>query len=323
MKKILFVGNLNVGSTFIDNDYKELQKYYEVKAYNPSLSTAEVIKLVRWCDVIFSWFANWRAVRPVLLNKLLRKKVIVVAGGYDCVYAPEISYGAWVKNPDRRVSKYLFEHADIVLPVSEYLKAELLEKMTPKKTQLIYNGVNTNAFYPQGDKVKNLVLTTCEINKSNLTRKGLTNFVETARYLPDVRFVVIGEFKDDSINYLRSIATENVTFLGRVDDKARLDWYQKAKVYAQLSYHEGFGVALVESMLCECIPVVSEKGALPEVAGEDAYITMYDSPEHAAMAIEVALTRDKKFAATFRKRALNNFSTEQRVKMLRWVIESA
>lgn len=323
MKKILFVGNLNVGSTFIDNDYKELKKHYEVKIYNPSLSTAEVIKLVRWCDVIFSWFANWRAIRPVLLNKLLRRKVIVVAGGFDCVYAPEINYGAWIKPVDKRVSQFLFNNADVVLPVSEYLKAELLEKMTPKKTQLVYNGVNTSDFYPQGDKVKNLVLTTCEINKSNLTRKGLTDFVKTAKFLPDVRFVIIGEFKDNSIAYLRSIATENVTFLGRVDDKARLDWYQKAKVYAQLSYHEGFGVALVESMLCECIPVVSEKGALPEVAGKRSFQTPYGSPSLAAITIQEALKSDRKFATYFRRRALNNFSTEQRVKMLRWVIESA
>ena len=323
MKKILFVGNLNVGSTFIDNDYKELQKHFDVRAYNPQSSIAETLKLVRWCDVVFSWFANWRAIRPVLAAQIIKRKVVVVAGGFDCVYAPEINYGAWIKNPDRRVSKYLFSHADVVLPVSEYLQAELLEKITPKKTQLIYNGVNTKKFYPQGAKEENLVLTTCEINKSNLTRKGLTDFVKTAKYLPGAKFVVIGEFKDGSIHTLRSMATKNVTFLGRVDDATLLHWYQKAKVYAQLSYHEGFGVALVESMLCECIPVVSTRGALPEVAGVDSFQTMYNSPSLAAIAIKEALKSDRKFGERFRRRALNNFSTEQRVKMLRWVIESA
>lgn len=320
MKKILFVGNLGKGSTFIDNDYKELQKHFEVKAYNPSLSTIEVFKLVRWCDVILSWFANWRAIRPVVAAKILKKKVIVIAGGYDCVYAPEINYGAWTRSIDKKISQFLFASADIVLPVSNYLKEELLAKITPKETEVVYNGVNVNKFYPQGKKINNLVVTTCGIYENNLKRKGLADFVRTARYLPDVRFVVMGAFKDDSIDYLRSIATENVEFLGYVDDKTLLHWYQKAKVYAQLSYHEGFGVAIVESMLCECIPVISTKGALPEVAGVNSYQTMYGSPPLAAMAIEKALTRNKKFAATFRQRALDNFSMEKRIKQLKRIL---
>lgn len=319
-KKILFVGNLGKGSTFIDNDYKELQKYYEVKAYNPRQPITKTVKLVQWCDVIFSWFANWRAVRPVSMTKIIKRKVIVVAGGFDCVYAPEINYGAWTRFPDKSISQFLFKNADIVLPVSGYLQKELLEKLTPKKTQLIYNGVNTDNFYPQGVKEENLVLTVGAVNKSNLTRKGLEDFVRTAEYLPNVRFVVVGEFKDDSINYLRRI-TNNVKFVGRVDDATLLHWYQKAKVYAQLSYHEGFGVAVAEAMLCECIPVVSEKGALPEVAGKNRYETPYGSPPLAAIAINRALHRDRKFAARFRERALNNFSTKQRVKMLRQVID--
>lgn len=70
---------------------------------------------------------------------------------------------------------------------------------------------------------------------------------------------------DDSIDYLKSIATPNVEFTGFVAEDELIKWYQKAKVYNQPSWHEGFGISVAEAILCECIPVVSDCGALPEV----------------------------------------------------------
>ena len=59
----------------------------------------------------------------------------------------------------------------------------------------------------------------------------------------------------------------DLDFTGYVDDEQLLQYYQKAKVYVQFSKHEGFGASVVEAMLCECVPLVSNKGSLPEVVG--------------------------------------------------------
>ena len=327
MKKILFVGSLN--SSFIRNDYEELKKYFEVRhceispILNPFkirtyLSMLETLKNVIWCDTVFSWFASWRMIIPTIFAQMLGRKKVVVAGGYDVVNAPEINYGAFARIPDRWTSKFIFRYADIVLPVSKYIQAELLEKLTPKETRLVYNGVNVAKFYPQGDKVDNTVITVSEINWGNLKRKGLEIFVRTASFLPRVNFIVIGEFKDDSIDYLKKIATNNVMFLGFVNDEDLLWWYQKAPVYAQLSYHEGFGLSVAEAMLCECIPIVSNKGALPEVTGTDG--VMYGSPYAAAMAIQEALKDDTLKGKVARYRVAFNFSLLDRIERLRMVL---
>ena len=318
MKKIFFVGNVGKRSTFIDNDYNGLQKHFEVRPFKNSLS--DIIRNVFWCDTVYGWFASWRMIYPTIFAKILRRKIVVVAGGYDVVNAPEINYGAWTKNPDRWISKFVFKHADLVLPVSKYIQNELLEKLPATNTKVIYNGVDTSKFYPQGGKSDNLVITVGDINWSNLKRKGIEDFVKTAKYLLDVQFVVIGKAIDDSIDYLMNIATLNVDFVGCVNDAELLAWYQRAKVYAQLSYHEGFGVSVVEAMLCGCIPVITDKGALREVTGHGAFLTSYNSPGISAAVIKEALKKEKNYGKRFTHRAVWNFSFKNRIKQLRWLL---
>lgn len=325
MKKIFFVGNVGKNSTFIDNDYRELKKHFLVK-YTPmqlyfKLNILKTFKNVLWCDTVYGWFASWRMIIPTIFAKILNKKIVVVAGGYDVVDAPEINYGAFARLPDRRISKFVFKHADLVLPVSRYMKNDLLEKMPVKEIQVVYNGVNIKKFYPQGAKDNNLVITVGEIIWRNLKRKGIEDFVRTAKYLPSVKFVVIGKHKDDSIDYLKNIASSNVKFTGYVDDEELLKWYQRAKVYAQLSYHEGFGLSVAESMLCECVPVMTNSGALPEVAGHWAYLTSYGLPGMSAAVIKEALKQDKDYGKRFRDRVLFNFSLEERIEKLRRILK--
>jgi len=90
-------------------------------------------------------------------------------------------------------------------------------------------------------------------------------------------------------------------------------------VYLQVSAHEGFGISLAEAMLCECIPVVTSKGALPEVAGESAFYVPFNDPKDTAKAIQEALSM--KSGKIFRKHILDNFSLKSREKQLRKIIE--
>jgi glycosyltransferase involved in cell wall biosynthesis len=328
-KKIFFVGSLD--SSFIRNDYEELQKFFDMKkceidpthnfkTFRFYHSVWEILKNVVWCDTVYSWFASWRAIFPTIFAKILGKKVVIIAGGYDVVNEPSINYGAWIKIPDRWVSKFLFKYADIVLPVSEYIQKELLEKVQPKETCLIYNGVKIEKFYPQGKKIDGLVITVGEVNWNNLKRKGIENFVKAAKYLPAANFFVIGRHRDDSIEYLKRIATPNVFFTGYVSSKELLWWYQRAKVYAQLSFHEGFGLSVAEAMLCECIPVTTSRGALPEVTGKQEYRAFYNYPAVSAWCIEKAL-KEKKTGMAYRHRIIEYFSLENRISALRKVLK--
>ena len=333
MKKILFVGSRI--SSFINNDYEGLKEYFEVRTnkipptINPKsrhfyASVYEIWNDVLWCDIVYSWFASWRAIIPMIFAKMLGKKVVVVAGGYDCVNNPEINYGAFTKKRDSQVSKFLFKNADIILPVSDSLQEEMFTNLAkydiyPKNVKRIYNGIDTDKWYPQGRKSP-FVLTVCELNKSNVKRKGLDYFLDAAAHSPEIEFVVVGEFKDEeTAKIVKSMATKNVFFTGFVTNEQLLSWYQRAKVYLQLSYHEGFGVSVVEAILCGCIPIVSDKGALPEVVGSKNIIVPYGSTGLTTTAIREAIY--KMHGARDRCRAYNKFSLKNRIKLIKEAIE--
>jgi len=57
------------------------------------------------------------------------------------------------------------------------------------------------------------------------------------------------------------------------DDMVRL--LNRSKHYLQLSYRESFGVAVVEAMACGCVPIVTDRGALPEVVGDAGFVVPF------------------------------------------------
>ena len=268
-----------------------------------------VSKAMRHCDVFFSWFANWHSLIGVHHAQRMNKRSIVVAGGYDVANCPEIGYGAVLNLKERYPSKKVLENADLILSVSKANQEQLLERATPQNHELIYNGV------PEYDvsniEKEKMAITVGAVNWENLKRKGLESFVLSAKYHPSVPFVLIGRWCDDSIDRLRSMATSNVIFTDYVTERELKDFYKQAKVYVQASYHESFGVALAEAMMHQCIPVVSFRYALPEVAGDTGYYVYGLNPKELADRIQNALNGAKTGEGA-REHILNNFTLAQR-----------
>ncbi|MGZ4849017.1 MAG: glycosyltransferase family 4 protein, partial [Halobacteriota archaeon] len=161
---------------------------------------------------------------------------------------------------------------------------------------------------------KNRVITVGVVSRSNLKRKGLETFVRSAAYLPDIEFILIGRFFDDSIRYLRSIASENVRFTGFLPESDLIKQYREAKVYVQVSAHEAFGASLAEAMACGCTPVVTDKGAIPEVVGDVGIYVPYGDPVATAQGIRKALTSDREGLS--RRRIENLFTADKRKEAL-------
>jgi len=322
--KILFV--YRYPSSFVRNDLEILQKYFDVMVVqhqeNKKMAfLIDMLRGVQWADITFSWFAGWHAAFGVFFSKVFRKKSIVVVGGYDAAYVPEINYGAFT-NIRRLPAKYVLKNADLLLPVSKFTRNELLEKVKPRgDLKIVYNGVDVEKFKPTHEKESNLVVTVAGISHSNLKRKGIETFVRTASLLPNFRFVVIGKFMDDSINYLKSIAPSNVEFTGFVSDDDLIKWYQKAKVVCQLSYYEAFGIAPAEGMASGCIPVVTkERAGLPEVVGNTGFYAPYGDEKATARAIKNALTSAEDIGEKARERIISHFSLKKREERLHDII---
>ena len=293
-------------SSFVKQDCASLSRHFqiEVLGYKNPRDVFQMIGPIWRSDLMFSWFASGHSFAAVLLCKLLRKRSVVVAGGYDVAYEPGINYGqytlAWHK---RMYADYVLRNADIVLPVSEFTKSEVLAKVVPKRVQVLYPGVDTDKFRPLGRK-EDLVMTVASGSGRTIRLKGLDSFIGAAALLPKVRFLVAGLSDNDRIE-LQSRSTENVSLYGYVSWEELLSHYQKAKVYCQLSYRESFGIALAEAMACGCVPVVTDRGAIPEVVGDTGYYVPNGNAKAAAEAIEKALSSKSGLGA--RKRVEERF----------------
>jgi len=266
-----------------------------------------------WADLTFSWFGKLHAFFTVLFSKLMKKKAVVVAGGDDVAYEPDIKYGMssyWWK---KWCPLFIFRYADLILCVSKFNLNEAIKNIRAdsKKINMIYHGFDEQKFRPLKDVHKeNYVITVGGVNRERMIRKGYEVFIRSAVLLPTTKFVLMGKWQDETINYLRQIAPGNVIFTGEVTEYELISWLNRSKVYLQISRHEAFGCSLAEAMLCKCVPVVSRRGALEEVVGECGFYVNDMAPEEVAKQIGRALASD--LGSRARERIYYNFSLKKR-----------
>ena len=300
-------------SSFIENDYKMLQKHFDIEKveYRSLKDILKLFKAIKNADFCYSWFVDIWAFFAVIASKIYWKKSVVVAGGYDVACEPEIAYGQFTRSMIRRFwAKFVLKHADMILPVSDFTKAEVNRRAVTKQLKRVYNGVDTEIFKPDSAKF-DIVVTVSSGQNQVAKLKGLMTFVEVASILPDYAFYLLGCNEADKLS-LRNVP-DNLIVLGHQSQEELIRYYQQAGVYCQLSYRESFGMALAEAMSCGCIPVVTNRGALSEVAGNTGVIIPYGDTNATKVAIEKAFTMDGSAA---QERILNSFSLHIRVEAL-------
>jgi glycosyltransferase involved in cell wall biosynthesis len=116
----------------------------------------------------------------VLAARMLKKKSLVVVGGYEVAGEPEIGYGALLDPGMARKVRYIVENADCILAVSKFSRREILEVGEPRRIETVYNGIDTSVFSPGGQK-EDIVLTVCLVSAANIRVKGLDTFLDAAR----------------------------------------------------------------------------------------------------------------------------------------------
>ncbi len=319
--KILFLAS-NIDA-FIKTDLQLLQKHFDVKplVWDGRLSWPKLVVETLRTNAIFSWFAGDHSAFASMLSAKIGKPSILVSGGVDVAAMPEIGYGAMAKSVRWRLpTKAALCFSTLVLAFSDFSKGEISRAHEPKDLRTLYPGVDTHKFVPAATK-EETVVTVGQVSNSNLTRKGLQHFANVAKLLPQYRFVLAGRRLDDSFDRLRSEAPPNMTLTGFIQDKELVELYAKSKVYVQASAHEGFGVSLAEAMSAGCIPVVTDRGALPEVAGDIGSMVGFGDEKGLAEAISHAMLMPALEGIRARKRILDNFSLERRESSLKRVID--
>jgi glycosyltransferase involved in cell wall biosynthesis len=275
------------------------------------------------CDAVVAWFASWHSLPAFVAAALRGIPRILITGGYDVAKEPEINYGLQLGGMPRWISNAVFRLATIALPFSETSYHEALKNtpLNPQKTKLVVLGVPDASQFQEPVPKEKIAFTVSAINAVSVARKGIRTFVEAAKLIPDIQCYVVGKATDDAIDELKQVAPPNVIFTGFMSDADLVDLRKRAKVYVQASIHEGFGLAVAEAMLARCIPVISQRGSLPEVVGDIGIYTDL-TPEALAVSVQQASHFAEGLGEQARQRILDNFPLEHRAEQLYSIIDT-
>lgn len=249
-------------------------------------------------DISFLYFYK-KSLIPGLISLFLNKKIIYT-GGID-----EISNEVNIKMVSRCIYKALFvlnyiisHHCNIVSTKDLENTKKLLVSFGFKKCKkLIYfpHAIDTNNILFQNISNKENIFTTiCWMgNAENVKRKGVDKAIEIFKifltFNKDFKLFIIGTIGDGT-NYLQNIINKhdlnnNVFFTDSITEIEKIKILQKSLFYFQISKYEGFGLAVLEAMICNNFIIHSGKGGLIDTIGDnglkveskDSYINVANS----------------------------------------------
>jgi glycosyltransferase involved in cell wall biosynthesis len=173
-----------------------------------------------------------------------------------------------------------------------------------KSAVVIPNGFDATFWKRTASKEANTFITVS--GPSGYALKGLDLFLDLAKSRPEDRFRIAG------IGILDN-CPPNVELLGYLTREELRDQFSQAQFFCQLSIWEGFGCALCEAMLCECIPIVSDVNMLPEIVGDLGIVL---PKRDAALLQELVSEVSTINSGAVRQRIIDNYPIKSRIEIL-------
>jgi len=189
-------------------------------------------------------------------------------------------------------------NSDKVIVPSQATKEEILKRkwgIKDEKIEIVYEGVSESFYERDENEVQKirekykiedspylLFVSTIQPRK-NLpsTIRAFSQFLNENPEMKNTLLLVAGKngwnFEESLGAPLKYGVEENVKFLGRVPTEDLPVLYSGAKGYVNISYEEGFGLPLLESMACGKPSVVSDIPAHREVGGS---LPIYADPNN-------------------------------------------
>jgi len=279
-------------------------------------------------DIFVSWFAGYSSFLPSIFSKLFNKPHLIILGGTDCYSFPSIRYGnfqkrlhGWFTCQSLKMATHLspvaeelvdapYTYTDDDFPRQGYKNFCRSAKAPYTTLNLGYDPVK---FFKSQPKVPSTFLTVAQMNKPNFYRKGIDLIFEMAKEFPQYSFTIVGN--TDEMKY--DLVPQNIKLLPFVKYESLRDIYSEHEFYFQLSITEGFPSAPCEAMLCECIPITSNVGALPAIVDDTGFILNKKDLAELKSLIKRALNDNrKKLGSESRNRIVHKFPLAEREKLI-------
>lgn len=165
-------------------------------------------------------------------------------------------------------------------------------------------------------------------------RKNILGVIQAfARFRQDVgtnhRLIITGRktdpvFYQEVRNTIEALGlTEHVSLPDGVPLKELPDLYRRAEALVFPSFHEGFGMPILEAMACGCPVITSHQGAAAEVAGDGGLLVDPHQPADIALAM-TRLVRDGALRSDLVSRGLKrskNFSWDETARLTARILE--
>ncbi len=194
--------------------------------------------------------------------------------------------------------------SDRIIAVSEFTARQAIELLgvDRAKVRVVHHGVRV----AEGTAVarEKVILHVGAVQH----RKNIARLVDAfERVDGDWQLVLVGSAGYGAAEIAARIGAarsrERIRVLGYVSRAELANWYARAMIFAFPSLDEGFGMPVLEAMASGTPVIASNRAAVPEVAGDAAWLVDAQDTEELAGAM-VALTQDPERCAELSRRGL-------------------
>jgi glycosyltransferase involved in cell wall biosynthesis len=190
-----------------------------------------------------------------------------------------------------------------IVTVSEFSKSDIIQHyhIEDEKIDVVYNGVN-QIFQPVSESLKQQTRREYSMDceyficvGSVHKRKNIVNLLKAfdlfrAAQRTNIKLLIVGQKRwwtrdmQSTLNQMKYHS--DVIFSGRVETEELRLLMGSAIALTYVSYHEGFGIPILEAFSCETPVITSAITSMPEVAGEASILTDPFSPDSIADAMK-------------------------------------
>ncbi|WP_153722087.1 glycosyltransferase [Sporosarcina cascadiensis] len=207
-------------------------------------------------------------------------------------------------------TRKILEEASHIITVGEKLRQDVIEDygIAPSNVEVMSMGVDTNIFKPMGREEARLLLNV-PLNEHVLIfvgnvieSKGVMELLEAYRQVkashPDLLLYIIGSQKDQRFTEtvkqkIQETGAAGIEFKEPVSQTELAKWMSAADILALPSYHEGFGLVVLEALASGAKVVATNVGGLPYLLQDGAGILVEPrSADSLAEGLDQALSNE-------------------------------
>jgi len=268
---------------------QNFEKVREIYVYFPLIHNKFLAKISKAINYVRAFFKGYKIVKKSFgkpditqVNVLTRSGVLaywlkktqkipyVIIEHWSRYFPQNNSYNGWLR---KRITEFVVKRAEVLMPVSNYLKNAMLNYNLSNKNTVIINNVVDDFFFEKIDKKeqrtqKRILHISCFDEKA----KNVCGLLNATKLLSEKRtdfeFVIVGTGRDFEMCYEHfeklNFPKEVVKFIGEVTPQEVSYWLHNSDFSVMFSNYETACVVVMES-LSSGVPIIgTPTGIVPD-----------------------------------------------------------